>query len=339
LSRVWPHFSKTGQIRLQIKQFHQSFNCCSMIRAAFDIGSGSTKIQVAKVHVSGRVEEVLFSEEKGILLGTDYEKNQDHTIGPHMENELIQAILDYKKVAEELGAKEYAAIATEVFRKAKNGANILEKIRNAIGIHPQLVSQETEGKLGFLTAVAVSGKNKQNVIAWDSGGASFQIVALIDDKINVYEGPLGSINTTKIMIEHVQKKSFNQHFSPNPTTEEEAQALVEAITNIIADPPQWLISKLQQKDMVVVPFGGVASCFTLATQILNKSIFQTEDIKQAITLTTNKTDEQFTYIQPQMVVPKLCLILAVMTKLGIETCECCCANGSTPGLLIANEFW
>jgi len=311
-----------------------------MIRAAFDIGSGATKIQVATVDAKeGRILEVLFSKEVEILIGIECEKN-DGTIDVNVENFLLQTLQYLKTKAEELGAKQYAAVATEVFRRAKNGQCVLDKIKDTIGILPQLVSQESEGVLGFLTAAAVSAKNRQNVISWDSGGASFQIVTFVDDKIQVYEGPLGSGNTTRLLIEKITNKSFKQIASPNPVQYEDAQNLIKLIESIIRESPSWLSTKLQEKTNTVVAIGGDSCCFTLATQILKKSVLYKEDIQQAIAVTSNKTDEQLSdYIQKELVVPKLCLILAVMYKLNIQKFEVFYANGITPGLLIANQFW
>jgi len=89
-----------------------------------------------------------------------------------------------------------------------------------------------------------------------------------------------------------------------------------------------------------VSFGGDSCCFTLANQILNKSVYKKEDIQQAIDSTLEKTDDQLSiYVNKSLVVPNLCLVMAVMNKLGIESCEYYFANGCTSGLLIDTEFW
>ena len=67
--------------------------------------------------------------------------------------------------------------ATAVFRSAENGEEVLERVRSEIEIDVQMVSQELEGRLGFLTAKAVGPADvkAEELIAWDSGGGSFQI--------------------------------------------------------------------------------------------------------------------------------------------------------------------
>jgi len=213
------------------------------IRAAFDIGSGAAKLQVAKVDPrKGTIEKVFFSEQQETLLLIDMEK-RDGNVGVDLSNFLLKTVSEYKQKADEIGAQEFSAIATEVFRKAKNGCDLLDKIKKTIGIDAQLISQEAEGKLGFLTAVAESRKDKNNVISWDSGGGSFQIVTMIDEKIHVYGGPFGSGNTTRLMIESIQKKSFKVVPTPNPVTQDEAKNLVALIENSIDSPPSWVSKK------------------------------------------------------------------------------------------------
>lgn len=79
--------------------------------------------------------------------------------------------------AKALGFEQFSAIATEVFRKAKNGEEYLEAVRS-LGIHIQLLNQELEAELGFHSVVSVGRLDPAVCRVWDSGGASFQITAI-----------------------------------------------------------------------------------------------------------------------------------------------------------------
>merc|ERR1719189_1173206 len=70
---------------------------------------------------------------------------------------------------------ERRAIATEVFRKAANGEQYLAQIKEEFGLAVDMVSQDLEAELGFRTAAALHDGRAQDLICWDSGGASFQI--------------------------------------------------------------------------------------------------------------------------------------------------------------------
>lgn len=75
-----------------------------------------------------------------------------------------------------------------MFRHAKNGAAVLDHIRENYGIPISIVTQEVEGKLGFKTAAVASGVNESGLVSWDSGGASFQVAALEGENLFVFEG-------------------------------------------------------------------------------------------------------------------------------------------------------
>jgi len=137
-----------------------------------------------------------------------------------------------------------------------------------------------------------------------------------------------------------KKKSFKEVPSPNPVQLQDALALVELLEQSIDVPPPWLTNKLQEQGTVVVSIGGPSTVFKLAKELINKSKLTREDIKQTISMTINKTDQQLAhFLQKELVVPTLCCALAVMNKLGIEVFEYYFSIGSAPGLLIANQFW
>ena len=73
----------------------------------------------------------------------------------------------------------------------------------------------------------------------------------------------------------------------------------------------------------------------LATVELSKAA-----VRSAIDQTINKQDEDLsTYLQHQMVVPKLCLTMAVMDQLNIAKLTYQPACGSCAGLLVHDHFW
>ena len=54
-----------------------------------------------------------------------------------------QILIKYKKRAEALGATQFVAVATAVFRKAANGAAFLKRVRTELGIPVEITSQVT----------------------------------------------------------------------------------------------------------------------------------------------------------------------------------------------------
>jgi hypothetical protein len=114
-------------------------------RAAFDIGSGATKVEVADVdfHVSihPRAQDAIYSEKANILLTEDLESNTDGSFSPRILSELEQALKLFKAKAEEVGAEQFAGVATAAFRKAANGPEFLRRMETELGIRLRIVTQ------------------------------------------------------------------------------------------------------------------------------------------------------------------------------------------------------
>ena len=163
-----------------------------VLRAAFDVGSGATKVTVAVVSPSdGAVVRILYSDQTELLLRHDLQETKA-TTGRDMLSDacvgrLLERLAFYAAEArgagggddaeDSVGAVQMVGCATAVFRSAENGEEVLERVRSEIEIDVQMVSQELEGRLGFLTAKAVGPADvkAEELIAWDSGGGSFQI--------------------------------------------------------------------------------------------------------------------------------------------------------------------
>ena len=146
-------------------------------RGAFDIGSGSIKLQVSDISFASTtvIEHTHFSAERPCAFGSDYLKATDGKLSETIKEKGRQTLRELFSIGEALGCTQYSAVATAVFRKASNGdAYLNEAVREALGIRVQIVTHDMEAQLGYSTAQAVS--KLSNCIAWDSGGGSFQIV-------------------------------------------------------------------------------------------------------------------------------------------------------------------
>lgn len=107
-------------------------------RAAFDIGSGSSKMQISDVEISSSQEtaviiSTLFGQERPVSFGADFIKSIDGTLSDSIQEYGLTVIQNLKDEALRQGCTSFSAVATEVFRKATNGNQYLDKVR-ALGI-------------------------------------------------------------------------------------------------------------------------------------------------------------------------------------------------------------
>lgn len=261
-------------------------------RAAFDIGSGSTKMQISDVHISKKsIVNTYFGEERPVGFGFDLMGSKDGNLSEEIQKVGIQTVLDLKNIAVEQGVTSFAAIATEVFRKAKNGSQYLDKIR-ALGIHVILVAQDLEAELGFSSALAMAGISPEaghNYCVWDSGGASFQItyksysssspsssIASSSADMQAFMGSIGTSVSLKIFLEEVRSLTMNQPLTSdttnsqsniiNPISNAECELFISRLIAKLSsnnEVPTWLKNR-----ELVIAASGSNSLFKLCCRIL-----------------------------------------------------------------------
>eukprot|EP00240_Pyramimonas_obovata_P016111 CAMPEP_0118954410 /NCGR_PEP_ID=MMETSP1169-20130426/58192_1 /TAXON_ID=36882 /ORGANISM="Pyramimonas obovata, Strain CCMP722" /LENGTH=271 /DNA_ID=CAMNT_0006902037 /DNA_START=132 /DNA_END=943 /DNA_ORIENTATION=+ len=213
--------------------------------AALDVGSGATKLEIARVDTSqdpwSIVGEVLFSEQATLLLAGDLKAQSNNCLSDPIMDSAIDILRNFKSIAEKHDAVKLRGIATAVFRLADNAPELLARIENELGIKLTVVSQDEEGEIGFLTAAtgaqqpAASDEapapplDLSSVVAWDSGGASFQLTVCDSGpegkQYQIYQGPLGASLATAQFVEEVQNRPWAEVTTPNPISLEEAEAL------------------------------------------------------------------------------------------------------------------
>jgi len=313
------------------------------IRAAFDVGSGAIKMVVARVSEEpGQALKVLYSDQTEVLLAENFKQRKDGTLGDEILVKAEKVLLNYRDIAKKLGAEQFAGIATAIFRESKNGTNFIEKIVNKFDIDLRLISQEEEGRIGFLTAVAGSGKPADEVISWDSGGASFQIVTMSEKGIVVLEGPWGTSKVFASVIEDVRGQDFSQYRTPNPVTLDEVMATKKIIQNKFSLLHLALKEKIENPNVDVIGIGGHNSVFQIAVRAIgfNDNEFTKEQVWEALENLVGSTDEELSqYPQKQYVIPGLTLLYSVMDYFGISKVSYVPTNGSALGVLMTPQFW
>ncbi|MFK8138722.1 MAG: Ppx/GppA phosphatase family protein [Bdellovibrionales bacterium] len=188
------------------------------IRAAFDVGSGATKMKVFEVKtVNGKyittavdpdncsadravkykedlnkelgvaLEEAgnLYFDNPALLAQTKLEIKKDfkdrgieNTIKEDTMYQGIEALKELKQLAISCGAQEFSGVATSAFRQADNSKSIIAALTISTGIYLNIVSQLEEADLGFNGLIAKKKIDPRGVCSWDIGGSSMQIVCM-----------------------------------------------------------------------------------------------------------------------------------------------------------------
>ena len=315
-------------------------------------------MQVADVDlITSSIVQTLLEDEIEVLYGADWKSSgEPGCLSPSIQQRGLDAIRQLLVKARAVSQDgEIRGVATEVFRKATNGKNHLENICKC-GIPVQLISQDKEAELELKTALSGGRFNSETCIAWDSGGASFQITT----PENSYLGEFGSSVITSHLVHNIRRQKLNLDSTSqiNPVTLEEAKQLILHVQQNTPEVPLWLavrINNAAHDDITltatkrpssavdIVGIGGPTSLFSLASQLADLDPTLTlapSDVWSAILRSVDKDEQFFAGIpQSQMVVPKLCLMYAMMEKLELPGVYYQKALGCCPGLLVHPKFW
>ena len=331
----------------------------STVRAAIDFGSGAVKIQMAVVdtpenHIIGKP---LIA--KYVPLGlTEDVATHGGRISEEMAQKALSILHGFKEEAQMAAAREgytsmqFTGVATAVFRKAQNGSDILQIFEEQLGIRFQILPQDEEGKLGFLTAKALYPEvSETSLLAWDSGNGSFQMTIKEGNNFKVYQGPLGHGTVRVLLSKEIRNGPILQtHESGNPVLPEEAVQLIQKIKAILPSTPDWLHKQLHSEKIVIATFGDGESIFALTAQALAnfngikapvpQATISLSDVQKVINAYLEKDDEVFNAAGLHRKTLTSALHLsAVMQHFGIQVIHYKRSIGNTPGMLIAPQLW
>lgn len=288
---------------------------CLLTKAAFDIGSGSTKMVVAEVdRCKNKIKKILLEQSAAVTYKEDLFRNS---------NMFSQNILDFgsksllmlKRKAQVLGATEFAAMATSAFRTANNGAHALAYLSKKTGINVQVIKQEREASLGYLGAKAKLSDEEGSFLVWDIGGGSMQMTFEDDSEVEFYLGKLASVSFKEKVIKEVQKKQIS---SPNPLGKITARKAVNlAKIYAISDVPSKVkkaVSKLK-----IYGIGGV-HYYSIRKQALKEgNSYNQKDVEKALIKRSKLNDQQIGGKYSETDVSNLALVLGYMQALGIKS--------------------
>ena len=315
---------------------------CEITRAAIDIGSGSTRLKVAKVdRCKSKVLNVLLEREEKVDYKEDLLKSRSDNFSEEIMNTGLATLKTLKTEAEKFSPKEYVAVATAAFREAKNGQKFIEKINVELWINPRIISQGEEALLGFYGSAENLGATPENTVIWDIGGSSQQIIKYNGkDKFSIYEGKLGAVTFKEYILKRIKRSGGK---SPNPINSYHAKLAVEhakstALKTVKKDIREFLHDS---KNAKVLGIGGV-HYYSVKNQIDptgEKDTYTVGDVEKALDAKIGKTDADLgnpKYVETD--VSNLALVFGFMKALNIYEIKTAKVN-MTDGLLLNHKYW
>ena len=169
--------------------------------AAIDIGSNAMRLLINNVIEYNGLK--LFKKvdivRVPIRLGTEAFKEKN--ISEHTRNRLVQALHGYKHLIEAHEVVNYRGCATSAMREAKNGAEIIQQIKDETGIHIEIIDGKEEAEIIYANHIEKLIDDQQAYLYVDVGGGSTEITFFKNGKVqNSKSFNIGTIRILNDMI-------------------------------------------------------------------------------------------------------------------------------------------
>jgi exopolyphosphatase/guanosine-5'-triphosphate,3'-diphosphate pyrophosphatase len=166
--------------------------------AVVDVGSNSVRLVV--YDSLSRSPFPRFNEKSLCGLGADL--RESGKLGQEAIAATLRAMRRYVAIARAMDVARIDVIATEAIRRASNGDELLEPLKEETGLEPRILSGEEEARYAALGVVA--GFYRPRGLIGDMGGGSVEIAEVIDDRVGERSVslPLGALPATALLAEH-----------------------------------------------------------------------------------------------------------------------------------------
>ena len=321
---------------------------CEVIRAAFDVGSGTTKMKVyhydyCENKIIQQIEELNGKScEENRKISYKEDLKDSNTIKSVTITKGSKALAELKDIALNCGAEQFAGVATSAFRLAANGSTAIKELAKKSKISLTIISQKEEAEIGLKgVAAKVDLSSSDNICVWDIGGSSAQITCSDENEnIRIYEGKLASISFRDTIIDSKIDSKDSQALqagkaTPNPISQDEYTQALSATEKEGSQVRRTLGNSLANSK--VFGIGGV-HYYAVSKEIGEKK-YTADQIQLAITDRLAKTDEELgggDYVDTA--VSNMILVEGMMRSLNISSVSALKIN-LTEGLVVSEDYW
>jgi exopolyphosphatase/guanosine-5'-triphosphate,3'-diphosphate pyrophosphatase len=177
--------------------------------AAIDIGSNAARLLISEVttDVNGKPKfNKIDLIRVPLRLGFDvFEKGE---ISEHRIDMIVQTMKAYKHLLTVYEVKHLKACATSAMRDAKNGAEIIKKIKQETGIDIEIISGSDEAAFIYENHVAENMDKDHSYLYIDVGGGSTELTFFSNNKL-VFKDSY-NIGTIRLLKRKVSDEMWNE---------------------------------------------------------------------------------------------------------------------------------
>jgi exopolyphosphatase / guanosine-5'-triphosphate,3'-diphosphate pyrophosphatase len=166
--------------------------------ASLDLGTNSTRVLVAR-HVDGKL---------GILDRRNTITRLGQGVGAtgRLADEAVGRTLDclrgYRGALDEHGVDRLRVAATSAARDADNRDEFFDAVEHLVGVRPELLSGDEEGRLSFTGATGELDPDLGPFLVVDIGGGSTEFIVGTTNVEGVISVDVGCVRLTEAYLEH-----------------------------------------------------------------------------------------------------------------------------------------
>jgi exopolyphosphatase/guanosine-5'-triphosphate,3'-diphosphate pyrophosphatase len=187
--------------------------------AVVDLGTNSTRLLVADVEG----DEVRELDRRLVVTRLGESVDERRRLLPTAVARVRNVLVDYRRIAEELGAERTLAIATSAVRDADNGEAFLGEIEWSYGFVTRLLAGDMEAETTF-RGVAAGRTLPAGTVVVDVGGGSTELIA---------GGPDGVDFRTSVELGCV--RLTERFLGSDPPTAGELDACADHVRTVLAE--------------------------------------------------------------------------------------------------------
>jgi len=166
----------------------------SRILGAIDVGTNAVRLELARPLPDGSFD-LIHSERDPVRPGEGVFKTG--RIPREVEQRLVSTLRRYAALARRHRA-QVRAVATSAIREAKNGPDVVARVRSATGLELEVISGKEEARLIALGVLRGQPARARNLVV-DIGGGSTEIaVAVGDHPRSLHSVAIGSVRLTEL---------------------------------------------------------------------------------------------------------------------------------------------
>ncbi len=301
----------------------ENLSCQTQRQASFDIGSGSTKFMLAEISPCEKNQvKILIDDSEPVPYAQDLAGRGDRKFGKEIILRGEKTIESFIDRAKSQGDFHIRAVATQAFREASNGKDIIEKWQQKYTGDWKVISQDQEAQLAY-SFVEKKTATMNRLLVWDIGGGSQQLVWRKDQqgsKMQRQKSTLASVSFKNSVMKHLKRDADLQ--SPNPLTLYEQNKVLQLALDLIAKEKNHDLKNWLSHPAKIVGIGGVHGG-SLKNQLgLREGERITQDeIRHLLLRKQNYTDEQIGGAYASTEITNLILVLAMMMTYEIADYE------------------